>query len=471
MQIRHRNKLLILLALAAFVLTTGAGCDILKRGSLNAQKELEKKVSLEIWGVFDGSDAFAGLISDYTSSRRNVSIKYRKLQFDEYERALLEAVVEGRGPDIFMVHNTWVGSYLKRLSPAPESIKVVVANLTGGEFNRKEEAYFIEYAAANEDSVRSNFVSVVAQDVIRDGQLYGLPLSVDTMVLYYNRALLDQAGVPGVPRTWQEVKEASQGLTVYDGDGEIVRSGISLGGAYNVNRSFDILSLLMAQNGTTFLAPGGGNAMFAEPPLYSSDKNYFPGEKALQFYTDFANSGKEVYTWSEELPSAQEQFVSGNLGMMLGYAYQLPFVKAQGPKVNVGIAPLPHINIDGTDATGEIVNWANYWLLSVERSSDNSEHAWDFIHYVTTKPDKAQKYLDKTRKPTALRSLIGAQLNDPEMSIFANQLLTAKSWYTGKNAAIADNAFRDMIVQVAANKILPREAIRLTQNIINQTLR
>lgn len=467
MPTRHRNKLLILLGLAALVLTTGLGC---KGGGLEAQRLLDERVELEIWGVFDSSDAFAELISDYTSTRINVSIKYRKLQFEEYERALLEAVAEGRGPDIFMVHNTWVGGYVNRVAPAPEKIRVVAAIVSGG-YNKKVEPYFEDYAAANENSIRSDFVSVVVQDVVRDGKVYGLPLSVDTLALYYNRALLDQAGIASVPRTWQEIKQASQQLTLFDGDGELVRSGIALGGAYNVNRSIDILSVLMAQNGTVFLSPGGDRATFAGPSPYSSDKNYFPGEAALQFYTDFANTGKEVYAWSEELPSAQEQFVGGNLGMMLGYAYQLPFVKAQGPKVNVGVAPLPHINIDGTDATGEIINWANYWLLSVAQSSENIEHAWDFIHFVTTKPDKAQKYLDKTRKPTALRSLIAAQQSDPEVSIFANQLLTAKSWYTGKNATLTENAFRDMIAQVAANKILPREAIRFTQDIISQTLR
>jgi maltose-binding protein MalE len=157
--------------------------------------------------------------------------------------------------------------------------------------------------------------------------------------------------------------------------------------------------------------------------------------------------------------------------MMLGYAYQLPFIKAQGPKVNVGVAPLPHINIDGTDATGEIVNWANYWLLGVPKWSEDQMHAWDFVNFVATKPDNVQKYLDATQKPTALRSLISAQQNDPELSIFANQLLTARSWYTGQEAVLAENAFKEMILQVANNKSLPRDAIRLTQNIISQTLK
>jgi multiple sugar transport system substrate-binding protein len=237
----------------ALILTTGNGCGL---KDLSAKKALEEQVALEIWGVFDSSEAFTDLINDYRSKRINVSIKYRKLQFAEYEQALSDAIWEGRGPDIIMVHNTWVGGYVDKLTPAPEEIKVVAANITGG-YNKKVEPYFINYPSASDSSIRSDFVSVVAQDAIRGGQVYGLPLSVDTLALYYNRALLDQAGVAAVPRTWQEIKEASQSMTLYDEEGTVVRSGIALGGAYNINRSFDILSLLMAQNGTAFLNPDG----------------------------------------------------------------------------------------------------------------------------------------------------------------------------------------------------------------------
>jgi multiple sugar transport system substrate-binding protein len=462
----HKKKLLILAALVVFALTTGIGC---KGGSLEAQRALETDITLNIWGVFDSQDAYNDLIERYQETRPYIIIKYRKLQFAEYERALLEAWAENRGPDIFLVHNTWVGGYVNKIQPPPENIRLATAVITG-DLKKKVDASITEYRPITLPEVRNDFVSAVATDVFRNNQLYGLPLSVDTMVLYYNRALLDQAGIAAVPRTWQDVKEASKKLTLLD-DQNITRSGVALGGAANINRSFDILSLLMAQNGTQFLAAGGGRSMIAQASPYSTDTSYKPGQEALRFYTDFASPTKEVYTWSESLPSAQERFTSGNLAMMLGYNYQLPLLRVQGPRVDLGIAPAPHINSDGTDATGNTINWANYWLLSVANSTEHINEAWDFIHFATTKPDNARLYTQKTNKPTALRSVIAQQLQNPELAVFANQLLTAQSWYTGMDAQAAETIFRDMIQSVVANKSSITDAIKRAENAISQTLR
>lgn len=463
----YTHKHFILIAILIVMVTTGASCT--KGGALDAQRDLDKAVTIEVWGVFDSSRALEDVIARYTASRINVRVNYRKLQFSEYQTALLEAWAEGRGPDVFMVHNTWVGDYINKISPAPAQVKVAAAYVTGG-YNKKVEAYYDSYAGATIDSIRNDFVGVVAQDAVRDGKVYGLPLSVDTLALYYNRSLLDQAGIPAVPKTWQEIKLASQALTILNDNGEIIRSGIALGGAENINRSFDILSLLMAQNGTVFVDSAGLKATFAQSSPYSIDRSYKPGQAALQFYSDFANPAKEVYTWSEDFPSAQEQFVGGSLGMMLGYSYQLAELRVQGPRLNIGVAPVPHINADGSDATGETINWANYWLYSVAQSSDVSDHAWDFIHYMTTRPDVAKLYLEKNQRPTALRSLIAEQQAQPELGVFASQLLTARSWYTGLDAPSAEAIFKNMITQVATNKATAKETVERAESLVTQTL-
>ena len=462
----HKKKLLILGALVVLALTTGVGC---KGGSLEAQRTLETDITLNVWGVFDSQDAYNDLIARYQETRPYINIKYRKLQFAEYELALLEAWAENRGPDIFLMHNTWVGGYVNKIQPPPDSIRLATAVITGG-LKKKVVASITEYRPMTLPEVRNDFVSVVATDVFRDNKLYGLPLSVDTLVLYYNRALLDQAGIPAVPKTWQEVKEVSKKLTLLD-EQKITRSGVALGGAANINRSFDILSLLMAQNGTQFLAPGGTRSTLAQPLPFATDTTYRPGQEALRFYTDFASPTKEVYTWSEELSSAQERFVSGNLAMMLGYNYQLPLLKTQGPRIDLGITGAPHINSDGTDATGATINWANYWLLAVANSTEHINEAWDFVHFATTKPDNAKLYTQKTGKPTALRSNIAQQMQNPELAVFANQLLTAQSWYTGKDAQAAETIFRDMVRTVVENKSSVIDAIKRGEDAINQTLR
>ena len=42
-------------------------------------------------------------------------------------------------------------------------------------------------------------------------------------------------------------------LTKQNNKGQIIQSGVSLGGAYNIERSPDILSVLMMQNGTVMM--------------------------------------------------------------------------------------------------------------------------------------------------------------------------------------------------------------------------
>ena len=60
-------------------------------------------------------------------------------------------------------------------------------------------------------------------------------------------------------------------------------------------------------------------------------------------------------------------------------------------------------------------------------------------------------YLDKTKRPTALRSLVDGQKNNNEIGVFAGEVLTAKSWYTGKNETAAEDAFKEMIDTVIGN--------------------
>jgi hypothetical protein len=70
--------------------------------------------------------------------------------------------------------------------------------------------------------------------------------------------------------------------------GEIKVSGINMGSAYNIKHSVDILSLLMMQYGTRVY--DGEKALFANSVTYNN-REIIPGEKALNFYTQFSNAG------------------------------------------------------------------------------------------------------------------------------------------------------------------------------------
>lgn len=432
-------KITILILLFIILTTSGFGC----KGVDKVTEEAMKPITLNYWRVWDDSDAFSEIISAYSALHPYVTINYRKLRYEEYERELLNALAEDRAPDIISLHNTWIQKYESKLAPMPEKTSMAYPVEKGT--IKKEIVYELktENGLSLKD-VRNNFIDTVYDDVVMGDKIYGLPLSVDTLALYYNKDLFNNAGIVNPPEFWnKDFQENVKKLTKIDKDGNILQSGIALGGGANIDRSTDVLSILMMQNGATMM--NGGKVLFNSVPAAYASQKFNPGLEALRFYTDFANPTKEVYCWNSQLENSIDMFVNGKLAMMPGYAFHLPTVKAKGAKLNFAVVPLPQIEGSSAD-----INYANYWIEAVSKKSKNIETAWNFLQFAA-KAENAKSYLNKTKKPAALRSLIEDQLKDPELDVFAGELLTAKSWYKGNDSSAVEEIMKEMISAVIAN--------------------
>lgn len=467
-----KSKLVILFFISVLFLTTGLGC---KGGDTAAKKALLEPVVLNFWGFFDSSDQFAKAIANYKLTHPNVSINYKKLRFEDYEQKLLEGWANNEGPDIFVIHNTWVGKYENKILTLPRTVKLPAIEVSGW-LKKEQKAVIKEFNTLLPEQIKALFPDVVYKDAVKNNQIYGLPLSVDTLALFYNRDHFNAAGLIQPPATWLEFNEMVVKLTRLNADGELQRSGAAMGGADNINRSNDILSLLMMQNGTTMV---DDNKSINFNKSVGNKREYYPGEQALKFYTDFALPSKEVYTWNSKLPEALEMFSAGKLSMMFGFAYQIPLIKVQAPKINLGIAGVPHLKTDSTDALGLPINLASYWLYTVFKNSKHTDQAWDFLIFLATKQYKdengltkyyAEDYLSGTQTPPALRNLIANFKNkNPELAPIADQILTADSWYQGKNPNEMNKIFKQMINQVISGQIKTRSIIDSAARAIEET--
>jgi multiple sugar transport system substrate-binding protein len=436
------KKLTILILLGGLIIVSGFGCKIASKQT----QEATKPITLTYWRVFDDEDAFTDIIAKYKALHPFINIEYRKFTYAEYENELLNAMAEDRGPDIFSIQNTWLEKYQSKLVPMPDTITLAYPVMQG----TIQKSVVNQLETTNSltlKELKDNFVDVVSHDVIlSDGKIYGLPLSVDTLVMYYNKDLFNNAGISQVPQYWnQEFLQDVKKLTKQDAKNGLVQSGAALGGANNINRYSDIISVLMLQNGAE-MENDSGQVTFNLVPSFAKDTNYNPGLEALRFYTDFSNPGKESYSWNDDMPNSLDMFISGNLAIMFSYSYDLATIKAQAPKLNFSIAKLPQI--EGNPPTN--INFANYWVEVVSKKSAHPNEAWDFIQFMT-KEEQVKSYLDKTKKPTALRSLVESQKADNDIGVFADQVLTAKSWYEGKNPLAAEDAIKEMINTVIKN--------------------
>lgn len=412
--------------------------------------------TLTYWRVQDSESNFAAIISSWRAMHPNVKIQYRTLRHEEYEQALLEAWAKGEGPDIYSIPNTWVHKYQEFISPIPPTIGMAYYT-TEKALGLKEEQK-IEYRETPSIQLlelANNFVDSVYEDVVIENQIYALPYSVDNIALYYNKDLLNQAKIPLPPTTYSEFLADVKKLTKTDSQGNVIQAGTALGGTENIPRASDILFLLMLQSRATLTDPP--NFLIGNP----DDAGSVPAVNALDFYTQFADPNKEVYTWNEDLSSALEMFAQGKLAFFFGYSYNIPLInQLSGGQLNYGVTNVPQLNQD--------LNYANYWVETVAMSSLNSNEAWDFLQYAT-RVENVVSYLESANRPTALKALVDIQREDFLLRPFVEQSLVAKNWYHGKKPNLMEQYISDAIESVVKNQLDSKEALQLAQQLIQQT--
>ncbi len=418
----------------ALLLVSGQGCT---KGPTAEQQAAVRPVTLNYWTVYDDVDQLRRLAAEYTAQRPYVTINIRQVRYEEFDRLFVNALADDVAPDIVSTHIRWLDKYRNRLAPMPPSIQVANTYVKG-EYVQETVVENLNFTMPSPAAVRSNFVSTVYDDVVRDGQVYGLPLSLDTLAIYYNPELLDKAGVPLPPSTWNEFEQAVQKSTTFDAAGNIVQSGAALGTADNVNNMFDIMSMLIMQSmaGENLTIAEGNRVTFANG-LRELEYEH-PVLQALRFYTGFAEPTTEDYSWNEDKVNSLDAFARGELVFYFGFAHDRATIEARAPQLDFEVIPVPQLNSQAP------VNIANYWMQSVVAKSDNRNIAWDFIRFITT-PDKIERYVNANKLPTPLRAQIDEQLADEEIFPFASQVLVAKNWYRGNDVDTAENAFSNMI--------------------------
>jgi multiple sugar transport system substrate-binding protein len=448
----------------------GQGCT--RAPSVDTQRA-SLPVTLNVWGVVDDFDVYRSAFDQYRALHPNVSFNYRRLRLEEYEAALLDALAEGRGPDVFMVHNTWTDEYLTKISSMPAQTTAAY---------RVQQGRNLVWEARTESSItlrqyRTDFADVVLADTIRNvnvspaGQdpsiqerIVGMPVGVDTMALYYNKDLLNVAGVPTPPTHWGEFAEQVTRITRYDSDGNITQSAAGIGTANNVERASDLLTVLMMQNGTEMADQDGFPSFDQIPPALRNIREVPPAYQAVEFYTDFANPDKETYTWSGNMPNSLDAFVQGQIAYFFGYAYHYDQIRSRAPRLNLGIAPMPQI--EGNPPK----NIANYWYFAVSQRSGAQEVAWNFLNRLA-EPELATPVLERAGRPAARKALLSGQLENERVGVFASQVLTAESWYRGRDPQAMEAAFANLINTVLEGSLPINRAVQFAVDTVAQTLR
>ncbi len=389
----------------------------------DVQTAAAKPITLTYYRFGESPNTVLPLIQAYQKKHPKTKVVVRDFyDLRDYEDTIVNELAEGRGPDIFSMPNTWIYKHQAKINWLPEKMMSV-------------------------PQFRQTFVDTADRDLVRPDatkalHVYGLPLFVDSLAVYYNKDHFeDRLPAQGAPSaTWQGIADDVYRLTKIDND-FIQVAGAALGRSDNIALGVDILYGLMMQFDTRFYDKTGTAALFASSQK-STSGSLTPGVSALDLFTRFALSTEKQYSWNADMADATladpevDAFVRGKVSLIFGYSDMYKkmsdLVSTLSQKQStiikmpsVRVAPFPQL-LDPRDSTVKRVTLARYFAETVSRTSKHPDEAWDLLVFMTNK-ENASSYFDLTHRPTARRDLLDREKKDPVYGVFVTQSAYAVS--------------------------------------------
>lgn len=408
------NKVQIFIIIVSIILAIGAVFVFTSGTSKNNQASTGQ---LTVWGILP-NDSLKPTFQEY-SRETKTTISYVEISERDFTERLLKAIATDTGPDVVIQRADWIKSNRSILSPVPSTVISV-------------------------RDYQNTFVDIAPAIFVEGNSIWAFPMSIDPLVLYWNKDIFNSASVPLPPKDWDEVLTISNQLKKIGDGGVIERAGIALGRARNIPIVKDILSLLLLQLGGD-IEDSAGKFLFDKQS--GADQI---GDQILKFYTDFSRSGTEAYTWNINLPEPRDLFLQGKLGMMIDFISYSPTIKLKSPHISYDIARPPQV------AHAEFpIYYASAEGVVVPRRSKNGLAGWSFARWLTS-PTAVKIHLKSRSVGPARRDL----LNDTELA--KNNLLPLLRELTLNSRGVHDiysddNAqlIREMVEGVADDRVTP----------------
>jgi multiple sugar transport system substrate-binding protein len=203
---------------------------------------------------------------------------------------------------------------------------------------------------------KDDFLDAFARGGEYKGTLYGFPILSSARAFFYNTDLLERAGLPGPPRTWDGFVTAARKVSGLGGG--VIGYALPLG----PEEAQAEWSIWMWNN--------GGDWKSGEAWTINSDKNV----QTLTFLGDLANKHKVTQVnpgKTNRTDGAFQLFKDGKVGMVIGFSPLARQLDAEG-KVKYAVAAMP------TNVAAPITLGVEDYLMAFKKK-DNQEAVRKFL--------------------------------------------------------------------------------------------
>ncbi|HFI0703234.1 TPA: extracellular solute-binding protein [Streptococcus suis] len=296
----------------------------------------QTEISYAIWD--SGQEPGLRKIADeFEKKNPDIKINIQVSDWDSYWTMLEAGATGGSLPDTFWMHSNEIYRYGSNEMLLPLD----------------------DYLAKSEDAKLANFPDGLNEIYNINGKQYAMPKDFDTIGLWYNKKLFDEAGIayPDDTWDWNKLKEVAKQLTKEDGSQYGFGAGLSnQEGYYN----------FIYQNGGTVITDDLKSG-------YDDPKTI----EALDYYFSFVKEKlSPAITVDKE---RAEAFQNGQVAMSVFGSWNLSgFTANDYIRENADVAVLPK-GPDGTRAT--IFNGLGHAIAATTKHPDA---AWKWVEYLSS---------------------------------------------------------------------------------------
>ncbi|MCC6304750.1 MAG: extracellular solute-binding protein [Rhodobacteraceae bacterium] len=363
-------------------------------------------VEIEYWQYFFEArvKAMDELIARFEAQNPGITVKQTHFPYADYRTKVAAAIPAGEGPDVVQLFYGWLNDYV-----AADLIQPLPAD---------------RFAPA---AIEANYYPMV-QAMKIDGAYWALPTAVRSLALFYNKRLLEAAGITAPAATLDELVAHAGKLAVVDGAGNVSTVGVTTG--MTAQDHHWLREVLIRQFG------GAPYSDDNRTVTYDSDA----GRAALAWYTGLEK--EHGVTRAGFMDEPQAAFRAGRAGYHIDGSFRLGALAGERG-LDWGVTELPA----GPD--GSRSNYASYWVNAItsKAAGEEFEAAAKFMEFITS-DEAMQLWLEVVGELPAKPAAAGTSAEDPVYGPFIRGLAY------GHATVFADETAQRQVFVDMVNRVL-----------------
>lgn len=301
-----------------------------------------ERTKVNFWYLWGGDEA--KIIEEIIAAYNKSQDKYEAVGLSTPDQQkIITAISGGQGPDVTDDFGGNIPKY------ALQSIALPMDD-------------FIK--AENFDT--SVYVDSAMQMMKFQDKVYGLPLSVNVFALYYNKDLLDKAGIKELPKTLEDLMKMGEDTTKVEG-GVVTQLGMPFVTDSYWNYCFTYANGGLFADKDAKLTPD--NAGFKTTLDYLAKEVKKFGSDPLNNY--ITSGVSKQYT-------AEDPFCKGTQVFRIDGPWFYNMAKTAG--INFDLMPLP----GAASVGGTGYSMMDTSIMYIPSTAKNKDGAWDFVKYITS---------------------------------------------------------------------------------------